>query len=88
MRMASLIFFALVSPAIAAPCLPEGEAPGFLRERYGEVLQSSAKARGGQVIETYASPKGSWTMVVVSNGTACMLIEGVGFKDIPQGVAG
>jgi hypothetical protein len=68
----------LISPASAqAPCGPREEIVKALGETFKEAPIGMGVTQPGQVLELFASPSGTWTMVVTTpNGTSCLIAAG------------
>lgn len=90
MRLATLTFLALASPAVAQDqCGPRGDVLSVLTGQYGETQQS--QGFGANVLmEVFANPEtGSWTIAVtMPSGVTCLVASGADFHAIPQGVKG
>lgn len=73
------------APAIHAPCAERAAVVAELA-RYKETPAMRALTDGGQVIEIFASPTGSWTAVTTRpDGTSCVLSVGTGFEAMAWG---
>lgn len=74
-----------VPPAIHPPCAEHAQVVAELA-RYDERPAMRALTDGGQVIEIFASPTGSWTAVATRpDGQACVLTLGRGFEALGWG---
>ena len=87
MKILALIA-ALVATPVAAQenCAPWEEVTQRLRMAYGEVPQVGGVA-AGSMLAWFANPQtGSWTVVGIgSDGIACVLAAGTGYKVFVQG---
>lgn len=92
LRMLGAILFALVlagglligsswaALAQGLRCMPEPEMAAALVDDYGERIVASATASGGQPVLVFANIKsGTWTMIVLIDGSACVLGAGDGW---------
>jgi predicted methyltransferase len=71
--------------AAQATCAPRAEVLRQLSERYAETRQSIGLATNNTVIETYASPQGSWTIIVtIASGESCLVATGEHFESTAQ----
>ena len=72
-------------PAIHAPCAERAAVVAELA-RYKETPAMRALTDGGQVIEIFASPGGTWTAVATRpDGTTCVVALGRGFEVMGRG---
>lgn len=77
--------FACEARSDPAPCGPHEKIISILEKRYGETLHSMGVSADGRLVEVYASPSGSWSLLVtMPNGTACMMASGDSFQTIPE----
>ena len=54
-----------------------------LASNYGEVPVSMGLASNGAVIEVFAAPAGTWTIVMIRpNGLACVVAAGEGWETL------
>ena len=83
--MIRFALLALTSPALADPCYPLADMVAALDQSYHErEISRAVEARGGMVL-TFASPAGTWTLVVVAPQEplmACMVASGTGYMTI------
>lgn len=65
-------------PAVAqTSCGSRDQLVKVLSDQFKEQPVSIGLARPGQVMEVFASPSGSWSMVVtMPNGTSCLIAAG------------
>lgn len=88
--LAAAFIAAFSWPASAEPvCGPRDVIVEALRTRFNETVQFRGLSLDGKIMyEIYASPEGTWT-VVLSNptGTACVREAGEGGMLVPQGHA-
>lgn len=80
----ALAFAALTiaTPALAQTmCLPRDNLEKILVERFSEERRSGGIS-GGQLIEMWASPSGSWTITATSpEGVTCVLAAGHDYNE-------
>ena len=79
-----LSFFA---PAASAQpvCGTHRAVSDNLKKSYAEAPVSMGVTAGGGVIEVYASPKGTWTLVITQpNGTSCLIAAGKDWEELPK----
>lgn len=70
-------------------CATHDQAVASLDAKYGERQVVRGLDDRGVMIEIFASPKGTWTMVIVRpDMTTCVLATGVGFMAIAPGELG
>jgi len=56
-----------------------------LAEKYSETRQNIGLAGPGVVMETYASPTGTWTIVMnFPNGVACLIASGQAYENLEE----
>lgn len=84
----------IASPALAdgPVCIPREELVANLDRDYAERnMARGMDARGG-IVEVYVSPKGTWTMVVITPKPgpleACLVATGTNWKMIVPGIDG
>ena len=84
---AALALVALPASGQQAPvCAPLDRVAEILARDHGEKPVALGDAAGGQVI-LFASPSGSWTIVVASpDGRACLVSDGVRWRAVGRGV--
>lgn len=87
--MIRFAILAIASPALAEPCYPLADMVAALDQSYHErEISRAVESRGGMVL-TFASPAGTWTLVVVAPQEplmACMVASGTGYMTIAPGV--
>ena len=68
--------------AQGAVCKERGELLRELEDKFGEVVEHSAVAKTGKLVEWTVAPDGSWSMLVTSSdGRACLIWWGDGWRD-------
>ena len=82
MRLVVALALMLGATTAHASCAPKETVVQFLRDSFKEILVSSGVMPNGVVLEIYASPNGTWTAVMVKDGTACLGPEGYGWLNI------
>ena len=96
MLYAAIIVAAFVGPSHAqeARCAPHDTLSAALARTFKETVVSMGLIGNGQMLEVYASEKGTWTIVyTLPNGISCMVASGSAFEQItakwqPPGVPG
>ena len=90
--MVALLLALLVGAANAqpAPCSPRDVIAERLSEKYGEVpIQRGIALEGAMVVELFASPAGSWSLVTTNaDGVSCLLAAGQDWESLPLPVPG
>lgn len=90
--MIRALAFALIPlPALAAQCADHGAMTEQLAEKYGDAVQGRGITANGVMIEVYAGPKGTWTVVATrGDGQSCLVADGDGWQSTiqPGGVPG
>ena len=82
-----IIFSSLLAPAaLAQPvCGAHRAVSENLKKSYAEAPVSMGVTTGGGVIEVYASPKGTWTLVITQpNGMSCRIAAGQNWEELPK----
>jgi hypothetical protein len=70
--------------ADAAQCAPAEAVHEGLSRNYGETPQATGEAADGAVMALYANEEtGTWTLLVVTVGQACLVASGGGFVRVP-----
>lgn len=70
-------------------CGPRAEIARHLERKFGERLLFAGPTDSGNAMEIYVSASGSWTIVVVvPNGTACLVASGEAFEAVPAAARG
>ena len=85
---AIVLALGLSTPAMAqVTCAPIGSVTKVLKEKFGEVPQTTGISSRGSLVITFTNPsKGNWTLVIVgTDGNACLTATGADFEVIPQG---
>ena len=63
-------------------CEERREVLRQLEEKYGEVVEHSAVAGNGKLVEWTVAPDGTWSMLVTtSDGQACLVWHGDGWRN-------
>ena len=66
-------------------CAPREMVIARLAEKYGESRQSIGLGPGNQVVETFASTAGSWTITVTdTQGVTCLVASGQAFETLAE----
>ena len=66
-------------------CAPRDMVIARLAEKYSESRQSIGLGPGNQVVETFASTAGSWTITVtMTNGITCLVASGQAFEELAE----
>jgi hypothetical protein len=84
---ALLIGWSLLPSAAQAQavCGDRGELIKKLEKSYSETPQSMGLASNGSMIEIYASPNGSWTIVMTQpDGVTCLMAAGDNWENLPE----
>ncbi len=56
-----------------------------LKKSYTEAPVSMGLTSGGGVIEVFASPKGTWTLIITQpNGMSCLIAAGHDWEELPK----
>ncbi len=56
-----------------------------LKKRYAETPVSMGVTVGGAVVEIYASPEGTWTLLITQpNGVTCLIAAGKDWENLPK----
>ncbi|MFB9148739.1 hypothetical protein [Roseovarius ramblicola] len=64
-------------PAFAQPCYPRDAVAEGLRSEYGETLRMRALTSGGHLVELFAAPSGTWTLILTRpDGLSCAMDSG------------
>ncbi len=98
MMLALLGLLAAPAPAFGALpvqahtiCAPRGNVVERLEGRYSEVPGSRGVLQGGEVIEVFVSPEGSFTVIITRpDGISCVLAAGEDWQELaprPKGDA-
>lgn len=85
MRLAALMIALSAGAAFAqaGTCLPHEKAKELLETRYGETLQAIGLTAQGMVMEIFAAPNGSWTVLfVTADGVACFGPTGYSLESV------
>ena len=82
-----IIGSSLFAPAASAQpvCGTHSAVSDNLKKSYAEVPVSMGVTIGGGVIEVYASPKVTWTLVISKpNGVSCLIAAGQDWEELPK----
>ena len=76
------------SPAAAQlACGERGDVVASLQNKFSETPVSIGLASNGTVIEVFASPQQTWTIVMTKpDGESCVLMAGDNWEDLPTQV--
>lgn len=75
--IAALLIFAALPSHAQQQCAPVAAVSEGLAQNYGESRQASGVAGNGAGMELYANTDtGTWTLLVVTAGTACLVASG------------
>jgi hypothetical protein len=70
-------------------CVERTEAATSLKKNFAEVPVSMGLSEQGSVIEVFASPNGSWSIIMtLPNGLSCIMAAGEEWEVLPQKAAG
>jgi hypothetical protein len=86
-QAALVIASLLIAPtALAQPvCGSHKMVAENLQKTYAETLVSMGVTVGGAVVEVYASPDGTWTLVITQpNGVTCLIAAGKDWENLPK----
>ncbi|MDH5750152.1 MAG: hypothetical protein OEY85_12655 [Rhodospirillales bacterium] len=68
-----------------ALCGDRNELIEKLKGSFAEIPHSMGLASNGSMIEIFASPDGSWTIVMTQpDGVTCLMAAGENWEDLPQ----
>ncbi|MFQ5763877.1 MAG: hypothetical protein ACE5GT_03020 [Rhodospirillales bacterium] len=60
-----------------------------LNKSYAEAPVSMGVTAGGGIVEVFASPEGTWTLVITQpNGVSCLIAAGQDWENLPKLVTG
>ncbi len=77
------------SAAAQSVCIARAEAATNLKKKFAEVPVSMGLSKQGTVIEVFASPEGSWSIVMTfPNGMSCIMAAGEEWQSMQQESAG
>ncbi len=69
-------------------CAARADVVQVLAARYGESRQAMGLAADNQLIEVYASAKGTWSLTVtLTDGTTCLVASGTSFEALSEPLA-
>jgi hypothetical protein len=92
--IAAMFFAATHAPAQSvsagggSQCAPRADVVQALAIRYGETRQAIGLAAGTQLMEIFASERGSWTITAsMPNGTTCLVASGESFEKLSEPLA-
>ena len=66
----------LAFPAFAQECAPAADAERFLRDTHGEEIVSYGLIPSGALMQLWASPNGSWTIIITDGNISCVVVHG------------
>jgi len=70
-------------------CGERTEIVRYLEKNHAETLNAAGIVANGQLLEVFASPRGTWTIVVTNpNGTTCVIAAGDAWEQVPVQAAG
>lgn len=75
-----------IAPPVAAqvPCFPFDEIVALLMRDFAEEPVASGVTLGGDALTVFASPKGTWTLVITRPGMpSCMVLAGTDYQPQP-----
>ncbi len=85
MRWILAVCVLVMSSSVAAQgtvCKERGEILRQLESKYGEVVEHSAVAKNGKLVEWTVAPDGGWSMLVTTfDGRVCLIWHGDGWRD-------
>ena len=81
--------FAHPPAALAQPvCGSHQSIAENLKKSYTETPVSMGVTTGGGIVEVYASPEGTWTLVVTQpNGMSCLIAAGQDCESLPTQIS-
>ena len=82
-----IIGSSFLAPAASAQpvCGAHRAVSDNLKKSYAEAPVSMGVTTGGGVIEVYASPEGTWTLVITQpNGMSCLIAAGQDWEELPK----
>lgn len=81
--MAAVLAAFFVFPALAQTCAPRAAILQVAHKNYQEVPVNRGLASSGRMIEVLASPRGTFTLVVISpEGIACIVGDGEAWQAV------
>lgn len=88
--LAAAALAAVAAPASAqAICAERAELARRLAEAFGETPVGRGLSADGRMLEVFAGPDGSWTLVVTApTGRACLAAAGEAWESPPRAPAG
>lgn len=80
----------LAPTALAQPvCGAHRTVVENLKKGYSETPVSMGVTSGGAILEVYASPEGTWTLVITQpSGLSCLLAAGQDWENLPKLASG
>jgi len=76
----AVLLAALAAPALAqvrVPCAERAKVVGTLHKDFNETQRGSGLTPAGQLLELFASDKGTWTLLLsLPTGKSCMIATG------------
>lgn len=80
--LAFVVLLASCEPTRAqTQCLPTAVGLKALQENAGEVLRHRATLENGREVLVTVAPSGSWSVLVVVDGMACMVASGSEWRE-------
>ena len=81
-----ILIIALSAPANAAPqCAPHAAVVAGLAKKYQETVVAMGMTGIGTMIEVFASPAGTWTIVQTEpRGISCLMASGGSFETVKE----
>jgi hypothetical protein len=76
----SIFWSALPTPAMGqSVCVERAQAATNLKKKFAEVPVSMGLSKQGALIEVFASPEGTWSIIMTFlNGMSCIMAAGEG----------
>lgn len=88
----ALLIAGSISPASADAqmmCGERGKVADTLEQKYAETPVSIGLANNGAVIEVFAAPSGTWTIIMTQpTGQSCLIGSGENWTNMPKKIAG
>ena len=88
----ALLIAGSASPATADAqmmCGDRSKVADTLEQKYSETPVSIGLASNGSVIEVFAAPSGTWTIIMTQpTGQSCLIGSGENWVDVPKKISG
>jgi hypothetical protein len=92
LRTTAILAALVIASSLAAPtalaqsvCGSHKTVADALAKRYAETPISMGVTIGGAVVEIYASPEGTWTLLITQpNGVTCLIAAGKDWENLPR----